>query len=287
MHVNIVLTFGELVWAFVGTAWAISALVTDCINPTEATMTDAPIIAVFVVILLTWIGLFFKVLLSCFSFNSISCHRGKRTEDKRVAAAAARDGSGGDSASSGVCARLFSCCMKKGNIELFQEVAQLLTDVFDDDDFVPTDIAAGLLLIYAKHSEVDEVAEVVVESKNAPIICWSGQNEGGWMALETVKHFSHYAGAAYGYTWFFMRNSKSSLVNLFGLRKHLLCCGCCCSCFNGDRGHVEADNCIGCNTAALKATLPHLDDESIVHISFKNRNDIRQIVMPTYLSSLP
>ncbi len=55
------------------------------------------------------------------------------------------------------------------------------------------------------------------------------------------------------------------------LRRHLLCCGCF-SCFTGDISHIEGDNCLGCNTAALKATLPHLEDESIVHVSFKNRS---------------
>ena len=34
---------------------------------------------------------------------------------------------------------------------LFREVANLLADVFDDDDFVPTDIAAALLLLYEQH----------------------------------------------------------------------------------------------------------------------------------------
>ena len=41
----------------------------------------------------------------------------------------------------------------------FREVANLLSDVFDDDDFVPTDIAAALLLLYSQHRENTAVSE--------------------------------------------------------------------------------------------------------------------------------
>ena len=56
VYMNIVLTLGELLWAFVGTAWTIRGFVTGCLEPGKLTFTDAPLIAVFVVIVLTWIG---------------------------------------------------------------------------------------------------------------------------------------------------------------------------------------------------------------------------------------
>ena len=56
VYVNIVLTLGELLWALVGTVWTIRGFVTGCLEPGKLTFTDAPLIAVFVVIILTWIG---------------------------------------------------------------------------------------------------------------------------------------------------------------------------------------------------------------------------------------
>ena len=45
---------------------------------------------------------------------------------------------------------------------MFSEVANLLSDVFDDDDFVPTDIAAALLLLYSQHRENTAVSETEI-----------------------------------------------------------------------------------------------------------------------------
>ena len=56
VYVNIVLTLGELLWALVGTVWTIRGFITGCLEPGKLTFTDAPLIAVFVVIILTWIG---------------------------------------------------------------------------------------------------------------------------------------------------------------------------------------------------------------------------------------
>ena len=56
VYVNIVLTAGEFLWALAGTVWTIRGFVTGCLEPGKLTFTDAPLIAVFVVIILTWIG---------------------------------------------------------------------------------------------------------------------------------------------------------------------------------------------------------------------------------------
>ena len=84
-----------------------------------------------------------------------------------------------------------------------------------------------------------------------------------------VRDYAHYAEAAYGYALFLYKNSNCR--GALKLRSHLLCCGCLACFSGGDRGHVEGDNCLGCETAAIRASLPHVDDESIVHISFTNR----------------
>ena len=56
MNVLIVLTLGEFLWALVGTVWTIRGFVTGCLEPDKLSFTDTPLIAVFVVIIITWIG---------------------------------------------------------------------------------------------------------------------------------------------------------------------------------------------------------------------------------------
>ena len=56
MDIPIVLTMGEFLWALVGTVWTIRGFVTGCLEPDKLSFTDAPLIAVFVVIIITWIG---------------------------------------------------------------------------------------------------------------------------------------------------------------------------------------------------------------------------------------
>lgn len=163
-----------------------------------------------------------------------------------------------------LASKIFSLCMKKSQITFFKDVANVLSDVFDDSSFVPTDIAAALLLIYARRQNSSQS----VSDRSSISSSRSSQVETSeWKDPEKVIHFMNYAGAAYGYTWFLMRDT---CCNLYKMRPHIGCCTCCCPCIH-DPDLVEADNCLNCNTAALRAMLPFLDEDSIVHISFKNK----------------
>ena len=68
-----------------------------------------------------------------------------------------------------------------------------------------------------------------------------------------------------------MADIPSALGQVKLLHSRFLKCCACCGCCGGEPGLVEADNCLWCNTAALRAMLPHLDDKDIAHISFKNK----------------
>ena len=93
-----------------------------------------------------------------------------------------------------------------------------------------------------------------------------------WDDPAMVKHFMEYAGAAYGYTWFLMRDTTANLWRMYPHMRCFASCCCCCACCDPEEpGLIENDNCMRCNTAALKAMLPGLLHEDIVHISFKNR----------------
>lgn len=265
VYMNIVLTLGELLWAFVGTAWTIRGFVTGCLEPGKLTFTDAPLIAVFVVIVLTWIGIAFKAVVYTASFNSCNWCQNSNVEHGRR-----KNRSRGDDGAS-VCCHAFSVCMKKSDIDLFREVANLFTDVFDDDDFVPTDIAAALLLLYSqeRQNNAENSPTSTIGSPSKPEVPLTSSYEQWSRDMVLVRDYAHYAEAAYGYALFLYKNSNCR--GALKLRSHLLCCGCLACFSGGDRGHIEGDNCLGCETAAIRASLPHVDDESIVHISFTNR----------------
>ena len=85
--------------------------------------------------------------------------------------------------------------------------------------------------------------------------------------LVQARDLMHYAQAAYGSSFRFLCRGNDG-----GRRvKHLMCCGCC----HRGSGSVEGDGSLCSNAAAIRAYLPHLDDDDIIHISFINREATR------------
>ncbi len=279
VYVNIVMTVLEFLWALVGSVWVIRGLMAECVRPGMIT-TNVPVYAVLFVVMVTWIFLVMKVLVSLVSFNTMDCSRDKQvTNNNETLIADPRPS---------LKSRLFSLCMKKTQISMFSDVANVLSEIFDDHSFVPTDVAAALILLYARdveptvriHAstlsgdrEEDQTNQERIAKDDVPRHIGSGDSgrrieEEGWDHPSIVAHFMAYAGAAYGYTWYLMRNTA---VNLWRMYPHLHCCACCCTCVQEEGLVIEADNCLQCNTAALRAMLPHLDGDSLVHISFRNK----------------
>ena len=58
------------------------------------------------------------------------------------------------------------------------------------------------------------------------------------------------------------------IFSLQQLHKHTFCCSCCCCCCfmaRPDNDHyIEQDNCCNCNMAAIKSSLPFLDEVGIL-----------------------
>ena len=92
-----------------------------------------------------------------------------------------------------------------------------------------------------------------------------------------VRDFAHYAKAAYGTSYLWRGAGGGRRV------KHLLCCGCC----HRGSGSIEGDGCLCSNAAAIRAYLPHLEDDDIIHISFINREltQLRKKFYPALPSS--
>ncbi len=280
VYVNIFLTVLEGLWALVGSVWVVRGLMAECVKD-GVTYADAPLYAISGVVLATWVFLFLKVIVCLVSFNTMECYRmGKKAQGQNETLIA-------DSRPS-LKSRLASLFVKKSTIGMFSDVGVVLSEIFDDDSFVPTDLAAALILLYARRT--DNQSEGGSDDVEQTETAGAGDANGGgtrdmrrgqdqslpdrihagsaWDDKETVAHYMAYAGAAYGYTWFLMRNTR---LNLFKMYPHLRCSCCCCLCPADEGLVVEADNCCSCNTAALRAMLPHLDGDSLVHVSFRNK----------------
>lgn len=144
--------------------------------------------------------------------------------------------------------------------------------VFDQDiDLVPTDIAAGLIVINLKaqaeacslkstgvgsnwsRTQLDDVLGNSSEQV-MPVPPWNNPS--------LVSHYMKYALGSYGWPWFLMANPKSGLFRLWDT---ILCCGSCvrhpCS--------VEGDNFCYCHTSALQQTTG-LEDSDLWYASFHN-----------------
>ncbi len=242
--VSLIIMAVELVWAIVGSAWVLRGLTERC-----ADHPSGALYAVFAVVIATWTFIGLRVFIWCLSFGSVS-----RDETKTLVR----------EPRPGTLSRLCSLCLPKSQIDFFRDVSKVLSDVFDDESFVPTDIASALILIYAKQTPQDALN--VVDDEPAVILDESPDEE--WDNPELVAHFMHYAGAAYGFTWFLLRNN---FLNLYKMYPHLRCACCCCCGSKADDEVVEADNCMRCNLAAMKVMLPGLKEEDLIHVSFRNK----------------
>lgn len=107
--------------------------------------------------------------------------------------------------------------------------------VFDEEiDLVPTDIAAGLIVINLKaQAEANELKitgqgpssssreHVFLEESEvvAPL-----PPPSDWNSPNSVYHFMKYALGSYGWPWFLVANPRTGLFRLW---ENILCCGCC------------------------------------------------------------
>ena len=144
VYFNIALTVVELGWVVVGTLWVVRGLMATCVKPGDVVVTDIPLYAISGVVFMTWVGLGIKVLVTCLGFNTVEWRRRPVDLDETIVRIDAAP------PATSLRSKFFSLCMQKTHISFFRDVANVLSFVFDDVAFVPTDIAAALILLYAK-----------------------------------------------------------------------------------------------------------------------------------------
>jgi len=290
LYVNIILTFVEFIWTAIGTYFTINDFI-KCIDQVhERTV----IIAVLVVIGLSYVLLFIKLLIVAFSFRPYA----KMVPEEEVELL------GGDG--KGRLTRqeaelnyrglrcMAPCTHDEGSIQAFRDIASLLSKIFVDRDLVPSDILAGLVLLNHKHMrdkestrvrqggevkgvvgtsvwekmgvEVTKVADTADVSLK--VIDESSRIQLDW---EEIRHFYQFASAAYGYWWYVI---QSPLGHCCSMGSYLNCCPTLCCFRQKPEILVEGDGIFHPNLAAIRAMLGVTEEDIIM---FDNRNNIEEV----------
>ncbi|XP_050581951.1 diacylglycerol lipase-beta-like isoform X1 [Bombus affinis] len=149
--------------------------------------------------------------------------------------------------------------------ETFQQVAGLLSSLYQGTDLVPSDVIAGCILLRIRQKrETRELHRLNI----LPIPKYTSdataifKNAPSWMSLDNASYYIKLSLATYGW--------------LYVMYLHI-CTGCfhilpnltCCACFRTKRIPIIGDNCCYCYLAGMK-TLSDLSTDDILYASFKN-----------------
>ncbi|KAF8776834.1 diacylglycerol lipase-beta-like [Argiope bruennichi] len=182
--------------------------------------------------------------------------------------------------------RLFCCCCNQDeqSKNAYSDISKLFTYWFEDVDLVPSDIAAGLILLQQKQAtESGNRVSTSQHSENFSVqspdsLTSTGAVQGSiisspgvftppanqfWMTPELACHFMKFAQGSYGWPVFLYTNIFTGMCQIW---KHIRCCACCCK----PTSYIIDDNCCECHTAVLKQ-VTGLSDEDLIFVSFHNR----------------
>ncbi|NXI68254.1 DGLB lipase, partial [Anseranas semipalmata] len=218
LYTRLVLYLPEFIWAVVGAVW-----VSDSSVRCEKTVINAiigTVIASWVIIIFTIIGVLIVFdplggkktfyLTDGVNRNLESSQSGQllynvkntatRVWEKRI--------------------RLMCCCIVQDDDHrvAFTSIAELFRTYFSDTDLVPSDIAAGLILL---HQEQDKMESCPKEPEE--VLCHSPSSlvaDDLDIELENAAHYMLFAAAAYGWPYYIYTNPFTALCKLNGD-----CCG--------------------------------------------------------------
>ncbi|CAB4011176.1 Sn1-specific diacylglycerol lipase beta [Paramuricea clavata] len=146
--------------------------------------------------------------------------------------------------------------------QAFSDIARGLAAVFSDVDLVPSDIAAGLILLNREQSrkaqEEREGSRQWVKDRLVAV-----DDTDTWGKFDESYYFYYFALGSYGWPLYCYMHPCCGLCQL--------CKVCKCGCAQMFRGIVvEGDECCKANTSGLISQLPSKDDVEQVFTSFKN-----------------
>ena len=181
----------------------------------------------------------------------------------------------------------------------YREVAEVFAHLFSDTNVVPSDIAAGMVLLQREHlalerelrskpqqwtkqTRIKESPSVVGDDIDEPdqsdvLLSFDFNHDEDRELFQDALHYSKYALGMYSWPLYVYMNPFCGLCRLYS-RLHCggccCCCGrlCCCCCKGGGvvYENVVKDNHCFCYLEGLKQ-VTGLNDSDIIYISFDNR----------------
>lgn len=279
IYVKLAISLPELVWNILGTYWAFG-MSSGCELHVVWTVKGA--------VLSGWVIAFIVIIGIIVVFDPLG---GK----KEVA-----NLQGSDSAKRvwEVRCKLLCCCVgtDEQSTDAFSGIAKLFSNFFQGVDLVPTDIAAGLILVHREQErkasqlssvsietnrpssssyetfsantsshDIERPVTEVVHSRASPELRTVSDSSlptpKPWMTTDLMHHYMKFAMASYGWPLFIFTHLVTGACQLWSQCK-------CCSCMM-KQGFVKDDNCCRCNTSAIRKTTGiHQDD--IIYASFHN-----------------
>ncbi|XP_071671212.1 diacylglycerol lipase-beta isoform X3 [Patagioenas fasciata] len=218
LYIRLVLCLPEFFWAVLGAVWVSDSSV-HC-EKTVINVIIGTVIASWVIIIFTVIGVVIVFdplggkktfyLTDSLNRNLESSQSGQllynvkntatRVWEKRI--------------------RLLCCCIVQDDDHrvAFTSIAELFRTYFSDTDLVPSDIAAGLILL---HQEQDKMENCPKEPEE--VLCHSPSSlvtDDLDVELENAAHYMLFAAAAYGWPYYIYTSPFTALCKLSGD-----CCG--------------------------------------------------------------
>jgi len=289
LYINIFLTLAEFIWTAIGTYFTIK----DYFRCIDQVHERTVIVAVLVIIALTYVLLIIKLLIVALSFRPYA--RVKPEEEVELLGGDVRNRLTHQETELNYrglrC--MAPCTNDEDAIQAFRDIASLLSKIFVDRDLVPSDILAGLVLLNHKHTrdkervrvrgaEVKGVVGTTVwdkmgvevtkvldtEEVSLKVVSENNRIELNW---EMIKHYYQFASAAYGYWWYVI---QSPVGHCCSLGSYLNCCPALCCCRQKHECLVEGDGYFHPNLAAIRAMLGVKEEDIIM---FDNRNRIEEV----------
>ncbi|XP_046402970.1 diacylglycerol lipase-beta-like [Ischnura elegans] len=300
------LTLLDVLWNAVGSAWILGGHWPRCESESLATS----IIEGLLVFQWVWYGVLVFGMLSVYDPMGLEEKRWERTRRQwRLAEGGGGEeaGVGGEGAlekvdweeadreierrwhelSSATWRRRFRavlCCSWigdfRGSREAFKEVSELFSSLLRGTRLVPSDVAAGLVLLRIREKrerrqcrcrgEDEEDARCVPHASPPPFHhhalpeATKDSSPPPWMKLDSrVARYLRYSQGAYGWPYLMYLHCITGLCKLIPKTT-------CCVCLRRSKARkVEDDNCCLCGMAALKV-ISKTPDEDILYASFQN-----------------
>ncbi|XP_052059315.1 diacylglycerol lipase-beta-like [Mytilus californianus] len=263
-YVRSVLAIVEIVWNILGSYWAFG-MKTTCEHSVE--------LAVKITVIVFWVLAVTVFIAFLFVFGILggskkSHHDGLYSKESGASSSAINKWE--------KRFRIICCCLagSEKNTGAFNAISQLLADYFKDVDLVPTDIAAGLILVHKdQEKQISDLPSISYDTfTNGAASRSNGQASTSteecnvkpkpWMTTKMMFHYMRYASASYGWPFYIFTNLCTGMCRLC---KHMRCCSCCLP-----ENQVHFDNCCQCNTATIKR-LTGLNQFDLVYADYHNR----------------